>query len=101
MKMISKENILSYLTDIKPMLESRYHVSKIGLFGSFARNEQTEASDIDLIVEFKPQTENLPEKKEAIRQLVGSQFHRKVDLAREKYLKPYFKKQILQSAVYA
>ncbi|MBI5917710.1 MAG: nucleotidyltransferase domain-containing protein [Bacteroidetes bacterium] len=83
------------------MLESRYHVSKIGLFGSFARNEQTESSDIDLVVEFDPQTENLSEKKEAIRQLLSVQFDRKVDLAREKYLKPYFKKQILQSAIYA
>ena len=99
--MISRENILSYLTDIKPMLESRYHVSSIGLFGSFARNEQTEESDIDFIVEFLPQTENLLEIKEAIRQMVGSKFQRRVDLAREKYLKPYFKQQILQSVIYA
>ena len=83
------------------MLEKQFHVSKIGLFGSFARNEQNEASDIDLIVEFVPQTEHLSEKKEAIRQLVNARFHRKVDLCREKYLKPYFKNQILQTAIYA
>jgi len=99
--MISKENILHYLTDIKPMLEKQFHVSKIGLFGSFARNEQTDASDIDLIIEFAPQTENLSEKKEAIQQMVSAHFQRKVDLAREKYLKPYLKHQILQSAIYA
>ena len=86
--MISKENILSYLIDIKPMLEEQFHVSKIGLFGSFVRNEQTESSDIDLIIEFAPNTENLAEHKEAIKQLVSAQFHRRVDLAREKYLKP-------------
>ncbi|MCF8247102.1 MAG: nucleotidyltransferase domain-containing protein [Saprospiraceae bacterium] len=89
------------MTDIKPMLEKQFHVSKIGLFGSFARNEQSDVSDIDLIIEFAPQTDNLSEKKEAIRQMVGARFHRKVDLCREKYLKPYFKTQILQSAIYA
>lgn len=99
--MISKENILSYLTDIKPMLEKQFNVSKIGLFGSFARNEQSVTSDIDIIIEFRPKTENLSEKKEAIRQMLGARFHRKVDLCREKYLKPYFKNQILQTAIYA
>ncbi len=92
---------MSYLTDIKPMLVQQFHVSKIGLFGSFARNEQGEASDIDLIIEFIPHTEGLSEKKEAIRQMVSIRFQRKVDLCREKYLKPYFKNQILQTAIYA
>ena len=89
------------MTDIKPMLVSRYHVSSIGLFGSFAHNEQTEASDIDLLIEFAPNTENLPEIKESIKQMVSARFQCKVDLAREKYLKPYFKNQILQSVIYA
>ena len=38
--------------------------------------------------------------KEAIRQAVQSALGKKVDLCREKYIKPYFKKQILDSVIY-
>ncbi len=99
--MLNKEQILTYLKAIKPMLEREYHVSSIGLFGSFSTGEQKEDSDIDVIIEFKPETENLFEIKEEIRRLIGEYFRRDVDLCREKYIKPYFKKQILKTAIYA
>ena len=99
--MIAVEEILDFLKEQKPVFERDLKVIKIGLFGSYARGEQTESSDIDLIVEFKPGTEDLATKKEQIKFAVKSRFNKDVDLAREKYLKPYFKKQILQSAIYA
>jgi len=34
-------------------LEEKYRVKRIGIFGSFARGEQNEGSDIDILVEFK------------------------------------------------
>jgi hypothetical protein len=98
--MIKKEDILSFLTENKDLLFSEYQLVKIGLFGSFSRNEGTEDSDIDLIVEFQPNTQNLAEKKSKIKDLVAKRFNREVDLCREKYIKPYFKNQILQSAIY-
>lgn len=99
--MVTKEEILIYLREQKPILEKEYRVSKIGVFGSYARDEQTEESDIDLLIEFLPDTEDLSEKKEKIKLIVRTKFGRDVDLAREKYLKPYYKKQILRSAIYA
>ncbi|MCB0515360.1 MAG: nucleotidyltransferase domain-containing protein [Chitinophagales bacterium] len=98
--MIKKAEILSFLREKKNELFSDYQLIKIGLFGSFARDEATEDSDIDLIVEFQPNTENLSEKKLRIKMLVAKRFDREVDLCREKYIKPYFKTQILQSAIY-
>lgn len=98
--MISKEDILAFLREKKEELFSDYHVTKLGLFGSFAKNENNDESDIDLLIEFEPNTENLTEKKSKIKDLVQSQFGLKVDLCREKYIKPYFKSQILQSAIY-
>ncbi len=35
------------------MLSEKFHVQKIGYFGSYATGEQTEQSDIDLLVEFR------------------------------------------------
>ncbi len=40
------------LKEIKPYLSDRFHVSKIGYFGSFAEDRQTEESDIDILVDF-------------------------------------------------
>jgi predicted nucleotidyltransferase len=98
--MAKREEILSFLQEKKDILFSEYKLVKLGLFGSFARNEALDDSDIDLIVEFQPNTENLSQKKSEIRDLVSKRFGRQVDLCREKYIKPYFKPQILQSAIY-
>lgn len=98
--MTRRDDILSFLEEMKEELFVNYQVVKIGLFGSFARNEGTEDSDIDLIVEFQPNTENLSEKKSKIKNLVANKFNREVDICREKYIKPYFKSHILQSAIY-
>ncbi len=98
--MIKREDILNFLKEKKEDFFLEYHLVKLGLFGSFARNEGTENSDIDLIVEFEPNTENLSEIKSEIKSTLKKQFNREVDVCREKYIKPYFKSQILQSAIY-
>ncbi len=98
--MINQEEILHFLRENKNEFFSDYQLIKLGLFGSFAQGEETEDSDIDLIVEFQPDTEDLSEKKRSIKSLVEKQFGLKVDICREKYIKPYFKSHILDSAVY-
>ena len=39
------------LSELAPMLSEKFHVSHFGYFGSFARNEQTETSDIDILID--------------------------------------------------
>lgn len=57
-KPLSKKEIMKVLDKNKQML-LKYDVKKIGLFGSFARNEQKPESDIDFFVEFeKPSFDN-------------------------------------------
>jgi len=98
--MISADDILSFLRDNKKKLFSEFQLVRIGLFGSYARNEGKEDSDIDLIVEFQPNTENLFKKKTELKRILKNQFGREVDLCREKYIKPYYKSHILNSAIY-
>jgi uncharacterized protein len=50
--MHSREGVLGILRDLKDELNLRFHVKSIGVFGSVSRGEQTEASDIDILVEF-------------------------------------------------
>jgi uncharacterized protein len=49
----SRETILKELRRIKPDLAKLYGVTKIGIFGSFARNEIREDSDVDVVVEMR------------------------------------------------
>ena len=45
--------ILTKLEALKPEFQRRYKVREIGLFGSWARDEQHEKSDIDVLVDFE------------------------------------------------
>ena len=44
--------IKSKISSIRKNLISKYHLKNIAIFGSFARNEQQENSDVDIMVEF-------------------------------------------------
>jgi predicted nucleotidyltransferase len=98
--MYEKQHILSYLLRNKSQQLQKYHLVKVGIFGSYARNEQHPNSDLDLIVDFEPNTPNLTQTKEALRQELQQHFHLPVDICTEKYIKPFFKKQILAEAEY-
>ncbi|MCK4731470.1 MAG: nucleotidyltransferase domain-containing protein [Halobacteriota archaeon] len=98
--MIRKEDILNFIRQNQNYLKEHFYIKKIGLFGSFVHNEQTEDSDIDIIIELEENTPAIYELKEELRELIGKQFQRDVDIAREKYLKPYVKSQIINEAVY-
>ena len=50
--MLSVNDIEAKLQEIKPVLAEKFHVSKIGYFGSYAKGQQTGNSDLDLVVEF-------------------------------------------------
>ncbi|MGE3799776.1 MAG: nucleotidyltransferase family protein [Candidatus Kapaibacterium sp.] len=97
---IDRKTILAYLQERKEELERDCQISRLGLFGSFAVDQGTEQSDIDIIVEFEPNTANLSEKKARIREMLEEEFHRDIDICREKFIKPYFRTHILQTAIY-
>lgn len=45
-------DIQKLLLEHKTVLQNRYHVKEIGIFGSYVRQEQTDNSDVDVLVEF-------------------------------------------------
>lgn len=49
--MLDLNTIAEKIIKVKPLLKSKYGVQKIGVFGSVIRNQQTENSDIDILVE--------------------------------------------------
>ncbi len=48
-----KEEIIQKLKRYKPVLEEKYGVIKVGIFGSVARGDESDRSDIDIVVELK------------------------------------------------
>jgi len=98
--MDTKQEILEFLAQNRQFLSENFHLNKIGLFGSFAREEHNENSDVDIIIDIKNGTENIHDLKNSLRTYLSDAFGRKVDLAREKYLKPYAKKYVLKDVLY-
>jgi uncharacterized protein len=52
--MKTREEILAGLGAAKSDLQERFRVRTLALFGSYARNQQTERSDVDILVEVDP-----------------------------------------------
>jgi len=97
---MEQSQIIHYLSANKQSISRRYRLKKLGIFGSYARNEQTPVSDLDLLVEFEDNTPDLTDKKDFLRIEMQSVFNIPVDICREKYIKPVFRQQILSDAIY-
>ena len=98
--MLNRDEILDFLRNHIYELKKEYNITKIGLFGSFARDEQTDKSDIDILLEFEPGTKDIFNKKSQLKIYLKSYFQRDVDLCREKYIKPYIKDYLDKEVIY-
>lgn len=91
------EEIKKKLAAHRSELRERYNVRTISIFGSYARGDQTEKSDLDVLVELNKTVGifQLIDLQDHIRKLVGL----KVDLVPKESLKPVIKDEILREAV--
>lgn len=99
--MLTKDEILAVLKSQLPMLRERFYVTQIGIFGSFARGEATEKSDIDFLVVIDADEMHYAKAKDMLHEYLQTLFNRDVDLANPRYLKPHYKERILSHAIYA
>jgi len=95
---LDREYILNELRALKSELRDRYQVSKIGIFGSVARNEATEDSDIDIVVEMEPNILKRIGLKRELEEKLG----KRVDVIRYWHgMNKYLKARIERDALYA
>lgn len=53
--MISQSEIIKLISENKLILKNKFGVERIGIFGSYARNNFSDSSDIDVLIELREQ----------------------------------------------
>ncbi len=94
---MTKKDILNYLSSNKEKFQKEFEVDKIGLFGSYARDEATSNSDIDIFVHMKADLFKISE----LKQQIEDDLQKKVDIVRKhKHIKPLLLKMIQKNISY-
>lgn len=94
---MQREEVLAILSEHKQEISAKYSVTRLGVFGSVARNEATSGSDVDIVVEMPPDLFQMVHLKEDLERLLAAQ----VDLIRyQKHLSALLRKRIEREAVY-
>lgn len=91
------EDIIAELRRLRPALSRRYPIREIGVFGSYVRGEQTETSDIDVLIEMGQSIGIL--EFTGLQQDLSDALGVKVDLVMKDALKPRIGKRILSEVV--
>ncbi|MEA3312678.1 MAG: nucleotidyltransferase family protein [candidate division WOR-3 bacterium] len=92
------EEIKATLRKHKPLLREKFKVNQIGVFGSYAKGEESQASDVDILVELnQPIGWEFVDLKEFLEEILGQN----VDLVTVKALRASLRGNILKEVSYA
>jgi predicted nucleotidyltransferase len=93
----SLEEVKLELQALKPLLKKRFKVETIDIFGSFAREMQTEKSDLDILVTYSGMVSLFTIYD--LKQFLKRRLRMKVDVVSKDFLNKYIKDQVLKEAV--
>ena len=95
---MQRDEILRVLAQFRDRRAKEFGITRIGIFGSLARGEATDASDVDVVVELeRPDLLLLVGIKQELEELL----QRPVDVVQyRERMNPFLKKRILRDAVY-
>ena len=92
------EEVMQWFVLHKLLLQESYKVRELGIFGSYIRQEQTETSDVDVLVEFSEVPSLL--KFINLENYLSDNLGIKVDLVHKAGLKPRIAERILAEVIY-
>ena len=96
-KIYTIEEIKNIIDINKNYFEEKYYVDKFLLFGSYAKNQQTSESDIDLLVSFTKPVDMFEFMD--LQDYLANLFGKKIDLGTSNSLKKFVKEKILKEAI--
>jgi hypothetical protein len=96
--MLDLADSISRLASLKKMSEKQLGITRLGIFGSVARQENREDSDLDVVVEMEqPTLRRMFQLEESIRREFGCD----VDLVQMRpTLRPLLRQRILKDVIY-
>ena len=94
---MTKTYILNFLKENKELFKEKYSVSKIGLFGSYAKGLENPNSDIDIAIVSQKKDFFL---REDLREFLEENFNLKVDLGYADSFREFYKKRIENEIIY-
>ena len=95
--MYNKNDIKKTILSLRDNLRNKYYIKTLALFGSYARGEETNSSDIDILVDFDTTPDLLTFIE--LEEFLSDKLKRNVDLVPLRKLKESIKKQILDEAI--
>lgn len=97
---MDKQDILNYLKSQQEKYNNEFGIKFVGLFGSFARDEANDKSDIDILYDIeKDKKLSMFSYLKLVSELENN-FHKKVDLVRTTTLKPQIRDYIYKDLTY-
>jgi len=94
---IAIEDLLERFRALKPHIKKRYRAKQIELFGSNIRGQQTDTSDIDVLVDFEEEADLFDLTGLAI--FLEKELQRKVDVVPKRALREELRESILREAI--
>lgn len=95
---MNKEQVKKSLLEAIKKSEFKESVGKVSLFGSYARGEENKESDIDVLIEFKPDTKIGLFKFVRLQRFLGESMGKKVDLLTPESISKFFKEKVVNEA---
>jgi predicted nucleotidyltransferase len=94
----TRQDILLSLKALKEDVAREYSVKTLGIFGSIARDEQTDQSDVDLLVEFSRPVGFVTFMR--LEHFLSDRLGKPVDLVTPDSLKPVIRQDVLAEVIY-
>lgn len=93
----TKENIIKFLSENRELLSERFSITQVALFGSYARDEATEDSDIDILIDTKVKD---AKNRFYLKEYLSQNLNRDVDICYSDGLRSFIKKSIQSELIY-
>lgn len=97
---MTKDAVLNFLKEKKEEFKSKFDIERLGLYGSYSRDDHNEASDIDIVYVLKDGNKFGYFEYLELGEILSRRFNRKVDLVNYKYMNPIIKYKAEKEIIY-
>jgi predicted nucleotidyltransferase len=97
---VTRDFILETLHANRERLRTEFGIERIGLYGSFARNEQTGKSDIDLVYKMAEGCRLSLQSRDELQAFLSHKLSKEIDLTNQLYMNPFTSYSMRKDVIY-